>query len=336
MTKGVITLAINEAYLEMACHLAASFCCFHSTGNVGFTIITNKPFTPWKSLASRGVKVLISEDLVHEGQNILMNKLVAAMNSPYDRTIMLDADCLLGGSLDPVFEMLAGKDFAVVGERITTGFWHAEVERMRAHFLIPYVYRFVGSFYYFCKSATVARVFEAVIPIAAECDQLGVAFVHGRLRNEEVPLSIAMAAHGGADQILAIPESLPVKAETMFYPRRSINILWGQTRMSTGVASLRSEFFENEWPLEKSSVIIAYDTDSRRRIDYRLNVMQMRTFLAFDDGQSSGQVAKRLCDLGRLSAILFLCSLTFLINRALNAKQRIGSLYRRCVASKQV
>lgn len=317
----------------MACHLAATFCAFHSTRDVGFTIITNKPFTPWPRLLLRGVKVLISENLVYEGKDVLMNKVVAAMISPYEKTIMLDADCLIAGSLVPVFEMLEGKDLAVVGEKITTGFWHAEVERMREHFTIPYLFRFVGSFYYFCKSDMVARVFEAVVPIAAECDKIGVALVHGRLRNEEVPLSIAMAVHGSALQTYAIPETVPVKAETMFYPRRNFNLLWGPASMSTGVSNLRTEFFENVWPLKKSAAIIAYDSDSRRRIDYRLNVMQARTFLACHDRQDLGPVVKCLCDLVLLSSLCLLCSLTGLINQMLNAKQRIGSLYRRCVAN---
>ncbi len=324
---GIITVAVGEKHLGLAKNLASSFLCFNKIKDIGFTILTDKPVEPDTFLEPKGIRHICSNALCHANENVLLNKVVAPALSPYDVTIMLDADCLVCGSLMPVFEMLSGYDLSVVGEPIASGRWHADVEALLKHFDIPRLYKFIGSFYYFSSRAVAEKVTARALSLASEYDSLQIDRIHHRFLNEEVLMSVSLASFSHEVSLKIIPEASPLKGETMIYSIRNINLLSGRSELGMSSNCMPREVLGGMLPENKLPLIIAFDSDSRRHLDYSLNVMQARVFLALCDAPGRPASLKPLLAMIRICWVVFSVVALDVFNSLKSLKLVVGRIF---------
>lgn len=196
---AVFTIAVGKPiYLEMACALARSFRLWHRSGGIAFFLATDAgASTLPKDLRDLPLIPLLPGQY---GRGF-MPKLCLDKMAPADRSLFIDADCLCVGSLQPAFEVFAGRSVSVIGREISGGDWFGDVGSVCRQFGVASIPRFNGGAYYLERGETCSRVYETVRSLLPRYDEVGFT----RLRhsaNDEVLVALAMALHGQR----AIPE----------------------------------------------------------------------------------------------------------------------------------
>lgn len=198
----------------MASALARSFRVWHSGDDLTLFIATDAPYRfPEDVQDNPGVKLLDirSRDF---GQGFEI-KLHLDELLPARHTLFIDADCLLTGTLDPVFDRFAGHSVSTVGRMISQGDWWGDVAERCEIVGVDEVPLLVGCVYYLENDPTARAVYETARSLKGRYEELGLIPLRG-LPNEEPLVSLAMALHGQAP----ISDDGTIKADAMSYPSK--------------------------------------------------------------------------------------------------------------------
>lgn len=210
-SRSVLTLGLGKSiYIQMASTLARSFRCWHRNSNIQFALVTDQP-----SKVPKDVREFAEILPVDPGQfgsgfspKLHLDKLV-----PADQTLFVDADCLITGSLDPVFEKFSGRSVSTVGRMISEGDWWGDVGERCKKVGVDEVPLLVGCVYYLEDDPTSSRVYETARSLEDQYERLGLIPLRGS-PNEEPLVSLGMALHGQEP----ISDDGRIKADAMSYP----------------------------------------------------------------------------------------------------------------------
>jgi hypothetical protein len=198
MNRSVLTMASGkEVYINMAVNLARSFLIHHKNALINLYIATDKPdLIPLDIKQNQKIKIIAFEPgLYGEG---FSTKLHLDKLAPTESTLFLDADCLLTGSLIPVFERLKGKAVSVIGRPLTSGEWFGDISHFCKYFEVKSIPGFNGCLYYIEKSDLANKVYEKARELESKYENLGMVLLRGK-PNDELLISVAMAIYGLAE-----------------------------------------------------------------------------------------------------------------------------------------
>jgi hypothetical protein len=250
--RGVLTIASGkQLYLNMASALARSFRVWHSDDKIALFIATDAPQRfPADVQDDSGVRFIdISSRDFGQG---FENKLYIDELLPAQRTLFIDADCLVTGSLDPVFEAFEGRSVSVVGGERSEGEWFGDLRDRCDRFEVSSVPVFVGAVYYVENSGTARKVFETAREVRDRYDKAGFVRLRG-LPNEEPLISVGMALH---DQT-PIRDDGTIKADAMhFGDKMCIDVLDGKSYFRGNSERTTA------WGVQEAEPIIAHFNDS--------------------------------------------------------------------------
>jgi len=223
-SRAVLTLGLgNPIYMKMAATLARSFRLWHSRSNVRFFIVTDQEERIPADLNGFVEVVPVEPGQFGEG---FIPKLYLDELLPAEQTLFVDADCLITGSLKPVFERFSSRSVSTVGRMISEGDWWGDVAERCEKVGVEEVPLLVGCVYYLRDNSVTREVFETARALKDRYDELG--FVRLRGSPADGPLiSLAMALH---DQE-PIPDDGKIKADAMSYPSGiDVDVFEGHSR----------------------------------------------------------------------------------------------------------
>ena len=113
--------------------------------------------------------------------------------TPFERTLVIDSDCLVVGSLQKTIAATEGQDFMVLGHKITTGWWYMDVPKVMAKYRLDYIPIFNGGFYFFARNPRSQWLFNKARQIGRIHKRLHI-YDLGSWFNEEVFYALALAA----------------------------------------------------------------------------------------------------------------------------------------------
>lgn len=116
--------------------------------------------------------------------------------SPFDRTLFLDADCLVLRPLADVFAAFDDHDFSVAGRNPPRPWWFSAPEAVRAEVDRPSYPGFNGGLLHFRRTPRSDAVFARARSLLPRYDDLGLARLPEGGINDEPLFSIAMAELG--------------------------------------------------------------------------------------------------------------------------------------------
>lgn len=191
-SRAVLTLAAGKpVYWQMAINLARSFLWWHNQSDIRFYIVTDLPDKLPADLS--GVELVrVSQDTLGKGFSA---KLHLDELSPAMKTLFIDADCLIVGNLESVFDRFAGRAVSVVGGSISSGEWFGDVAALCLCFRVASLPKFNGGIYYLEQGAISKTVYKRARELEQDYDKLGLIRLRGR-PNDELLMAIAMALHG--------------------------------------------------------------------------------------------------------------------------------------------
>lgn len=205
--SGVLTLACGkDIYFDMAATLARSFRCHHEGSEIQFVIATDDE-SRIPTDVKRFARVVVFEPDRTIGFELKLN---LDLYTPLEKTLFVDADCLIAGSLERVFDHFDGKRFAAIGRNLNQGEWFGDIDGRCGAIGCPRIPIFVGAIYYFEKTACEHPVFSSARGYSEHYDKLNIVRLRDK-KNEEPLLSIGMALA----QIDAEPDDGSIKCDVM-------------------------------------------------------------------------------------------------------------------------
>lgn len=186
--KGILTLAQGkQRYVDMAVNLAKSIRL--NCPGVPIAIVTDRPELEMKSFFDHVIPVNPDYGLG------LIQKIHLYEYSPFEKTIFIDADCLVVRNFSFLWDLFEGQDVSVIGNKLTTGTWAGMgVETVIQQIKAPYIIQLNGGIYYFRKGVKAASVYQKAQELLDRYDELGIAKLRGQV-NEEPLMSLAMSIY---------------------------------------------------------------------------------------------------------------------------------------------
>lgn len=187
---GILTLGYGaDRYIEMSIRLAQS-------------LIINSPNYPRAIVSDRCVAELSQYfDIVipynsDYGRN-LEQKLHLDLYTPFERTMFIDADCLVTRNLDFAFEMFQGHTLTTTESKTVSRDYsdpnfELNINKVLDYFNIETLQRFNGGVYYFEQSDMCTTVFNQARKILKYYPKLGIREFRNCGPNEEILISISM------------------------------------------------------------------------------------------------------------------------------------------------
>jgi len=123
----------------------------------------------------------------------LEQKLHFDKYSPFERTVVIDSDCLVVGNLQKTIAATEGQDFMVLGHKITKGWWYMDVTKVMSKYKLEYIPIFNGGFYFFARNERTEWIFNKARQIGRIHKRLNI-YDLGSWFNEEVFYALALAA----------------------------------------------------------------------------------------------------------------------------------------------
>src|SRR5262249_14873215 len=149
----------KPVYLAMAVALARSFRLRHKGSDIRFFLATDHDRRALPDDLAELDLIPLKPGEYGSGFAI---KLHLDHIAPAERSLFIDADCLCVGSLEPAFDMFAGRAVSVIGRPITEGEWNGvDVAAVCRRFAVPAVARFNGGLYYLEPGEMCSRVYAA-------------------------------------------------------------------------------------------------------------------------------------------------------------------------------
>lgn len=186
-SRGVLTMALGPRHRRMARTLAWSLD-VHAPG-LPRAVITDKRTTA----LSKCFEHLI--DLRPAAGGPLEERFHFDSYSPFAETLYIDADSLVVGSLDGVWELMRRVPFGVIGHQKSSGRWYGDVAEMAATVGSDSLPVFNGGLYYFDDSSVARSVFASGRELMERYEDLGLA-EHSLGHSDEPVVSMALAKHG--------------------------------------------------------------------------------------------------------------------------------------------
>ena len=164
--EGYVTLALDrQKYLDMAVNLARSVHYFDKTRPI--CLLHNSGVTVSEEAAACFDVVREMPD--QEGYLGCANKLRVFEHSPFEKSMYIDADCMM--VLDDIgrhWRRCAGY-FSMTGDKKTAGRWYGlDIAEICAKFGAPYVVEMNSGVFAFDKSAAAARFFDHLHALFAD------------------------------------------------------------------------------------------------------------------------------------------------------------------------
>jgi hypothetical protein len=210
-SKAVLTLALDKPiYLQMAATLVRSFCLWNSDSEIQCYVVTDKAWRIPRDVKDSVEVISVESDQFGKG---FSPKLHLDRLAPADQTLFIDADCLITGPLDSVFDRFEGCSVSTVGRMISEGEWWGDVAERCEKVGVDEVPLLVGCVYYLEDDSTAKDVYETARSLEGRYDELGLIPLRGS-PNEEPLVSLGMALHGQEP----IPDNGRIKADAMSYP----------------------------------------------------------------------------------------------------------------------
>lgn len=191
--RNVLTIATGKkVFVDMAVNLARSFLWWHQNSDIKFQLVTDQPqFVP-ADIIDKIQVIKAGPGQLGKGfsAKLQLDKLVSD-----GKTLFVDSDCLVFGSLDPVFDKFDGAGVSVIGDYISTGEWFGDIGAVCKKFNVPHIPKFNGGLYYLEKGETSKKVYETARELEHDYDKIGFARLRG-LPNDEVLMALAMQLNG--------------------------------------------------------------------------------------------------------------------------------------------
>ena len=155
--KGYLTLALDkQKYVDMAINLSLSI---KRVDQSPVCLLINdkvKLPTKYESLFDYVITIPQNEDT-----SGCANKIFMFQHSPFEKTLFVDADCLMiGNDISFFWEVLEKYHFTVVGQKAKSGAWgrYMNISQICQKFDLPYVVRMNSGVIYFDKSPIAQKV----------------------------------------------------------------------------------------------------------------------------------------------------------------------------------
>lgn len=266
--KGILTIATGKKiYVDMACNLARSFLLWNKGGSIRFQLVTDLPeFVP-STLKKEIDLIFIEPGAVGPG---FTSKLKMAELTLTAKTLFIDADCLIYGDLEKVFEKFGGHDFSVIGHLIYSGKkkgFCEDVEDILRRQEIPYFPLLCGSVYYLEKGPVTKNIFNYANDLVREYDNLGLIRLRNR-ENEEPLLAISMAKY----KQTPIQDDGSVKADRMFYEFLRSNVLQGTARLWNQSTTPFPDYSQRR---DSEPLIVHFNDTAANSYEYRSEIIRL-------------------------------------------------------------
>lgn len=185
-SKGIITIAYGDPkFLKMAKALALSL--KNVNDNTPRAIVTD--FFRDEELNSLFDFII---DLNPEYGYDHAQHAYLDIYSPFDITLFIDADSLVFKPLNIVWEIFEGHNFCVHGNKISTGHWHFDVEKVKGIYGVDSIPAFNGGMYYFDKSEKAKIVFEHARELIPKYYKIGLEEFHKGGISDEALICLGM------------------------------------------------------------------------------------------------------------------------------------------------
>ncbi|RNL51127.1 glycosyltransferase family protein [Pedobacter jejuensis] len=272
MDKAVVTFAIGKAYQEYALTLAYSFLLFNGKNDIHFYIITDETILIPQKLSEKIHFVKLNSLL--KNKEVLLNKIFVLDYIEAEKILLVDADSFVFGDLLPLFYKYRNNDILIWGEKISNkDGWRGNLQHILESNSLDFIYRINGGLYYFKKSVLSNLFFNVCKDLINDYDNLGLPTVYNDLKDDEIIFSLACSKMN----IEIINYDSRIKAETMYYARRSINLFIGKCKLyynnyerTTSNQLLQRKAFP---------VIVCFDRSSVGDFDYKLNSIFLRQYI---------------------------------------------------------
>lgn len=225
--RSVLTIATGKKiYVDMACNLAMSFLLWNEHSSIKFFLVTDSP-----QFISQKLKEKISVVQVLPGElgDGFSSKLQMGQFAYTKQTLFIDADCLIYGDLNPVFDEFNGHDVSVIGYKRYTGQeigFCSDVALVIANTGIKYFPLLCGSVYYFEKGEIASKIFDYAKSLLKSYNKIGLVPLRGK-ENEEPLVAISMAKFNQ----VPVTDTGHIKADRMFYEFLDTNVIAGEARL---------------------------------------------------------------------------------------------------------
>jgi hypothetical protein len=258
----------KKLYIDMACNLAMSFMLWNRDSGIQFFLVTDRPDYIPDQLKK---EISVIEKTPAELNKGFSSKLQIGDFLQTKQTLFIDADCLVYGELNSVFDLFKGRSLSVIGynrtEGIDTGFCK-DIRSVMQKTRIDYYTMLCGSIYYVEKNDTSRQAFNYANELLASYDEIGLIRLRNR-ENEEPLIAIAMAKY--RQQPVNDPGF--VKGDRMYYDHLKSNILNGYARL----------WSDKEPPvpvystlMESEPLIVHYNASYNETFEYKSEVARIR------------------------------------------------------------
>lgn len=223
--RSVLTIAIGPPmYWTMAVNLVRSIRHWHPPDTLPVTIVTDQS----RSLPSDLLNVGIQRVQPGELGAGFESKLHLDQLAKASATLFIDSDCLVYGSLLPLFNRLSGRPVAVVGSPQSDGEWFGDVGHLCRQLGVQGIPRFNGGLYYLEPGTTATAVYTKARELVGRYDELGLVRLRGQPNDE-----LLMAAALALNTLKAIPDDGTVMADPQACPGpMRANVLSGHRRLT--------------------------------------------------------------------------------------------------------
>lgn len=226
-TRSVITIACgNKTYINYAANLAASFLLWNKNENIIFYLVTDSPQNIPKELKTHREIIIVKSSNLGEG---FSSKLDMYSYIKTDQTLFIDADCLVYGNLNPIFDKFEKVQFSTIGHNIYEGSnigFCKNVEDVMVNTEIEYFPLLCGSLYFFKKGEIAENIFLTAKKLLQNYNEIGLLKLRG-VENEEPLLAISMAKN--KQELLK--DDGEIKADRMFYEHLTSNVVKGKAKL---------------------------------------------------------------------------------------------------------
>ncbi len=201
MDEGYIAIALDDRrYFDLAVNLALSL---HRCDTRPVSVIVDRAFQPTAAEAALFDQIIpAAADPILRGA---MNKARLLDLTPYDRTLYVDADCLLFSSRIELFwHRYRGAPFVVEGHRQSSGpafacsLGEKDAAALCRDFGLPYLSVFNAGVMYFERGDTAQAVFDKVKALHAgpDRDRVSYTYKHAGEYADEPYFAVALASLG--------------------------------------------------------------------------------------------------------------------------------------------
>jgi hypothetical protein len=186
--RGIVTIAIgSQVYLDMARDLALSMK-LHCPG-IPRAVLTD---------ATSGEIIRLFDIVIPyrtEYGRGLYPKTCIDQYTPFLETLFIDGDSLVVRDLDFIWKLFGGREFAFVGQAISSGYWYTDIPALLARLRLTSLPSLNSGMFFFKQGDVATRVLRRTREIFLDEGQYPLD-PWGNSRTDEIPLAIALEEAG--------------------------------------------------------------------------------------------------------------------------------------------